>query len=204
MFCTTEAIVIHFAHVKDNSSILHVYTKEFGKLSILVYGNKHNFTRLPLNLLSVELNYQSNKTIQSAKEIHLSESNNSIYQDIKKQTIALFIAEVIYLTLTQEMKDEQIYNFLHQTIYELNKSEHPENLHIEFLITYATYLGIGIDWELNENAELKELLSAYQKNNTLTRKQRQSFLKKLCLYYEKHIDSFSMPSSLDILETVFD
>lgn len=204
MFCTTEAIVIHFAHVKDNTSVLHVYTREFGKLCLLVYGNKQNFARLPLNLLSVELNYQSNKTIQSAKEIRLSEPNNAIYQDVRKQTVALFIAEVIFLTLTQEMKDTQIYDFLRRTIDELNSTEHPENLHIEFLISYATYLGIGIDWELNENAELKTLLENYQSNNTLSRKNRQSFLRKLCLYYEKHIDSFTIPTSLDILETVFD
>ena len=79
-------------------------------------------------------------------------------------------------------------------IHHLDQDDEITNLHLHFLLEYATYLGIGIDD--TEHPDWYEAPSS--------RGERQQRLRQLCLYYSEHIEDFRSPKSLDVLMEVFD
>lgn len=200
MLSKTQAIVLHLSPYKDNSSILHLYSEEYGRISCSVFGNKYKFLKIPLNIIEVELYQKSDQSKIQLREAQLTQINNNIEQDICKQTIALFIAEILYRVLKHELKDSNLYQFLVAIINELNSTSHPENVHILFLLGFAERLGFALDYEAEENKSIVELLA----KTTLSRQERQSLLNKLCLYFEQHIEDFAMPKSLEVLQSIFD
>jgi len=192
---TTEAIVLGLRKHNDKLSVLHVYTKAEGRLNLHVYGahSKHKVRAAYQPLSVVEITYDSQptrpvSTVSTIDPIYLPEQ---IYGDIRRQTVALFVTEMLMLTLTHPMQDERMYEFLVDFVDELNRTDAPENIHIRFMLRLAEQLGIG--------TPDKEMLTVAQ-----SRAQRQQQLRQLCDYYLEHVESFTMPKSLDILTEVFD
>lgn len=192
---TTQAIVLGLKKHTDKMSLLQVYTKAEGRLALQVYGahGKHKIKAAYQPLSIVELTYtthpnRSVATVDAIDPIFLPEQ---VYTDIRRQSIALFVTEMLMLTLTHPQQDEPIYEFLDDFVHELNDDPAPENLHILFMMQLAELLGIG---------------SPEQFGNiqTPSRKTRQEILRQLCDYYLAHVDSFRLPKSLDILIEVFD
>lgn len=164
-----------------------------------VYGangkKKQRAAYQPLSL--VELTYDSRPTrsvpvLSTIDSVYLSEQT---YNDIRRQSVALFVTEVVMLTLTHPLQDEETYRFLVDFVHELNDTSAPENLHIIFLLRFAEYLGIGSPSSIVDEQTLTALVS---------RTQRQQTLRQLCDYYLTHLDSFRLPKSLEILIEVFD
>lgn len=192
---TTQAIVLGLKKHTDKMSLLQVYTKAEGRLALQVYGahGKHKIKAAYQPLSIVELTYtthpnRSVATVDAIDPIFLPEQ---VYTDIRRQSIALFVTEMLMLTLTHPQQDEPIYEFLDDFVHELNGNPAPENLHILFMMQLAELLGIGSP-EQFENIQ------------TPSRKTRQEILRQLCDYYLTHVDSFRLPKSLDILIEVFD
>jgi DNA repair protein RecO (recombination protein O) len=192
---TTEAIVLGLRKHSDKMSVLHVYTKAEGRLALHVYGahGKHKVRAAYQPLSVVEITYDSQPTrpmatVSAVDPVYLPEQ---IYGDIRRQSVALFVTEMLMLTLTHPMQDEVMYDFLVDFVNELNRTDAPENIHIRFMVRLAELLGIGTPDD--------ELLTAAQ-----SRIQRQQQLRQLCDYYLMHVESFTMPKSLDILTEVFD
>lgn len=196
---TTEAIVLGLSKHSDKISLLHVYSRTEGRLMLQVYGangkKKQRAAYQPLSL--VELTYDSQPTrsvpvLSTIDSVYLPEQT---YNDIRRQSVALFVTEVVMLTLTHPLQDEETYRFLVDFVHELNDTSAPENLHITFLLRFAEYLGIGSPSSIVDEQTLTALVS---------RTQRQQTLRQLCDYYLTHLDSFRLPKSLEILIEVFD
>ncbi len=196
MKTTTEAIVLGLHKHSDKLSMLHVYSRTEGRLTLQVYGanSKHKIRAAFQPLSVVEITYDANpvRTIPVLSAIDSVYLPEQVYNDVRKQSITLFVAEVLTLTLTHPMEDVLIYQFIDDFVHELNGNPSPENMHILFLIRLGELLGIGSPDIAEEGLSL------------LTRSQRQQMLRTLCDYYLTHLDSFRQPKSLDILIDVFD
>lgn len=196
MKTTTEAIVLGLHKHSDKLSMLHVYSRTEGRLTLQVYGanSKHKIRAAFQPLSVVEITYDANpaRTIPVLSAIDSVYLPEQVYNDVRKQSIAMFVTEVLTLTLTHPMEDVRIYQFIDDFVHELNGNPSPENMHILFLIRLGELLGIGSPDIAEEGLSL------------LTRSQRQQMLRTLCDYYLTHLDSFRQPKSLDILIEVFD
>ena len=202
---TTEAIVLGLKKHSDKMSLLQVYTKAEGRLALQLYGahGKHKIKAAYQPLSVVELTYTVNPskpfaTVDTIDPLFLPEQ---VYTDIRRQSIALFVTEMLLLTLTHPQQDEPIYEFLDDFVHELNDNPAPENLHISFMMQFAELLGIGSPAEA-----LSINLSPFTIHHSplsLSRKTRQDILRQLCNYYLDNVDSFRLPKSLDILIEVF-
>ena len=196
MKTTTEAIVLGLHKHSDKLSMLHVYSRTEGRLTLQVYGanSKHKIRAAFLPLSVVEITYDANpaRTIPVLSALDSVYLPEQVYNDVRKQSIAMFVTEVLTLTLTHPMEDVRIYQFIDDFVHELNGNPSPENMHILFLIRLGELLGIGSPDFPEEELSL------------LTRSQRQQMLRTLCDYYLTHLDSFRQPKSLDILIEVFD
>ena len=131
--------------------------------------------------------------IQTLSSASLVYTQTLLSYDVLRQCVAMFIAELLTYTLRHPMSDQPLFDWLCNCIYKLDKEEDISNLHIDFLLDYAVYLGIGIDEE--EHPEW------YSKPTT--RIERQERLRELIAYFKEHIDDLPTIKSLDVLIEVF-
>ena len=191
-----SAIVLNIARYSDTGSIVHLYTAEHGRMQYAVYGNKLKGLLRPLSVIE----YTSTRRNNAPTQMGTLSSASLLYPlqrltiDVQRQCVAMFVAEVLASTLRHPMSDQPLYEWLCEVIQHLDKDEEISNLHLRFLLDYATYLGIGID-----DTEHPEWFIA--PNN---RSERQQRLRELIAYYEEHIEDFRAPKSLEVLMEVFD
>lgn len=191
-----SAIVLNIARYSDTGSIVHLYTAEHGRMQYAVYGNKLKGVLRPLSIIE----YTSTRRNNAPTQMGTLSSASLLYPlqrltiDVQRQCVAMFVAEVLASTLRHPMTDQPLYEWLCEVIQHLDQDAEISNLHLRFLLDYATYLGIGID-----DTEHPEWFMA--PNN---RSERQQRLRELIAYYEEHIEDFRAPKSLEVLMEVFD
>lgn len=196
MLITTSAIVLNLQRRGDTSHVLHAYTRACGRINYMVYGagskKKSSAIYAPLSIVELTADIRADKPLPTIKEARLLYVPEIM--DMRRQSVALFIAEVLYHILRHPMQDEALFRFLDTTIHDLNESKDIENVHLRFLSGFANALGIGV----NEDAD--SLLLRVPKN----RKDRQSLIEEWCDYYQLHLEDFRRPKSIDVLMELFD
>lgn len=228
----TEGIVLHISRHTDRTHILHSYTQAHGRMQYLVYGlygrksQVHVAALEPLSWIGMEVQQVgSNQQIGTLKQVHPLYISKRPLSDICRKTVAIFLAEVLSRTLCLPLQDLQLFEYLKQLVQYLDTTPSPENLHLVFMLQFAQYLGFTPALEICDEVadvplgemllcqdqpfftqEEAILLRKLRKEHSLVlnRSVRQQLLRKLCSYYEFHIDGFRTPKSLDVLEEIFD
>ena len=192
MLVTTDAIVLSLQPHSDKAHVLHAYTRTGGRINYMVYGlGKKNSSGkyTPLSIVQLTTDERSIRTAQ------LTFVPATITTDPYKRTIALFMSEILHNVLRHPMEDAPMYDFLADSIRELDQTDEPQNFHLQFLVNFAAKLGFAIP----ENHTLYTI-----HNTPYTRKARQEALRALCAYFAEHVDTWESPKSLDVLMEVFD
>ena len=158
-----------------------------------------NALLMPLALLDIEAVHQENRDIQQLKEWRLAYVASATADDIRRQSIAMFIAEILYRTLVHPLPDSILFDLITETILALNMREDPQNVHLEFLYAFIDCLGFGIDMKQQENQVFAPLLS----HHVISQQQRREMLRHFMTYYEAHLPDFKLPKSLDVMMEVF-
>lgn len=192
MLCTSDAIVLSLQPYSDKARILHAYTRTGGRVNYKVYGlgKRHAvglYTPLSLLQITAEFPVSGLPTVREVSVLAQQQANSN--QSIYKQTIRLFIAEVLYHVLRHPMADEPMWDYIAEAIQALERSDTPENFHLEFLIGLAAKLGFAME---------------HQPAMPTTRTERQKVLRALCAYFEEYVETWQTPKSLNILMEVFD
>lgn len=192
----SSAIVLSLTKYSDTGNIAHLYTAEHGRMQYAIYGNKYKGILRPLSIVEFTATRRNNAPNQLAtlSNCQLSFVNSRLSTDVQRQCVAMFIAEILIVTLRHPMSDKPLFDWLCELVKHLDTDTDIRNLHLHFLIEYANHLGIGIDD--TEHPEWYELPAS--------RKERQQRLREICAYYEEHIEDFRQPKSLDVLMEVFD
>ena len=190
------AIVLSLTKYSDTGSIAHLYTAEQGRMQYAVYGNKYKGILRPLSIVEFTTTKRKNAPQQMSRlsSASLLYTPQLLAIDVRRQCVAMFIAEILSTTLRHPMSDQPLFDWLCEVIQHLDTDADISNLHLHFLIEYATHLGIGID-----DTEHPDWYQA-----PTSRQERQQRLRALCLYYSEHIEEFTTPKSLDVLMEVFD
>lgn len=189
------AIVLTTNKYSDTGSIVHLYTPDQGRVQCVVYGNKLKGVLRPLSIIEYSSSRRNNAPLQmqTLSSVSLVYTPTLLSYDVLRQCVAMFIAELLTYTLRHPMSDQPLFDWLCNCIYKLDKEEDISNVHIEFLLDYAVYLGIGIDEE-----EHPEWYS-----EPTSRMERQERLRELIAYFQEHIDDLPTIKSLDVLIEVF-
>jgi len=150
MLVKTEAILLHHVRYSDNSLIAHFYTREYGRLSVMVKGisSKKRSTKFsyfqPLNMFRLELYHYENRELNNLKELSLSFIPKNIPGDIYRGTITLFISELLYSVIKEEDVNRLLYGFIESSVMSLDEmTEGISNFHLWFLVAFTDYTGIG-------------------------------------------------------------
>jgi DNA repair protein RecO (recombination protein O) len=148
MIHKTKGIVLHYIKYGETSIIAHIYTRDFGRQSYIVQGvrkkratlNRNLFS--PLMILNMEVYHKDKRDLQRIKEVSPIIYFNTIPFNIKKSTIAVFIAEMLSLSLKEEVANNTLFDFLTNAIQILDTENNGYVLfHHLFLIQLTKHLG---------------------------------------------------------------
>lgn len=192
MLHTIDAIVLSLQPHSDKAHLLHAYTRASGRVNYMVYGLGRKNTAGKYSPLSILQITADDKSVRNAQLTYVPAT---LTTDPYKRTVALFLSEVLYHVLRHPMNDEPMWDFIAQAIVELDRTDSPNDFHIQFLIAFAAKLGFAIP----ENHTLYTLHPTPP-----SRKTRQEALRALCTYMEEHVETWKTPKSLDVLIEVFD
>jgi DNA repair protein RecO (recombination protein O) len=161
----TTGIILHTLKYSDSASIVTVFTKDFGKVSYMVYGvnRKKSVCRAgflqALSIVRMDVIHYTGKEIHQIKEIHVEFSAKSIPYDPIKNALALFIAELLYRNVKETETNEKLYTFLEKSIEIFDKCDAGiANFHLVFLVKLSSYLGFQPSQE-NEKLEFFDMLN---------------------------------------------
>jgi len=148
MIENTKGVVLRTIKYSETSIIAQIYTQVFGLESFMINGvrqtkAKHARALLqPLSLLEMVVYYKANRDIQRMKEYKSAYVFQSVPFDTVKSVLALFMAEVLYKSVKEEVSNKELFEFIEQCIQQLDQQT--EGLAYQpllFLIRLSHYLG---------------------------------------------------------------
>ncbi|HEX2920971.1 MAG TPA: DNA repair protein RecO [Bacteroidales bacterium] len=144
----TRGIVLHQVKFTDSGIIVHFFTREFGRISILVKGmrkkksGKSPSLFQPLSILDLEFYNKASREVQLLKESSSATALYSIHADIKKSVVALFLGEVLSSVLFEENPHPALFDYIEKSVIWFDENnEKYSNFHISFLCGLSSFLG---------------------------------------------------------------
>jgi len=234
----TKAIVLSSLKYGDTSLIVSCFTLHEGVKSYLIRGvlkaKKGKIKAAyfqPLTQINIEANHNNKGNLNSLKEVHVINPYKNIYSNIFKQTIVLFLSEILSSSIQEEEENIPLFSFIETSLIWLDTHDKISNFHLLFMLNLSKYLGFYPDLSGVENQYFnlvdggftastleKEVIHGddlYQFKKLLgtnfdtvetvkfSKKERQQVLSIIIRYFELHLDGFRNPKSLGVLETVF-
>lgn len=233
----TKALVLNALKFSDTSLIVKCFTEEEGVKSYLLRGVlKSKKGKLkpayfqPLTQLQITASHSNKNTLNSIKEAQVVHHYETIYTSIVKQSIVLFLSEILSGIIKEEEENRQLFEYLEAGLIWLDTHDSIANFHLLFLLNLTRFLGFYPDVQQgtvgfsllegrftntlidkttisgDELISFKKLLGinfdAIHKIS-FNKKERQRVLQIIIRYFELHLDGFKKPKSLSVLETVF-
>jgi len=184
----------------------------------------------PLTQLSIIAKHQEKRNLQTLSEAKVIHSYETIYTSVVKQSIVLFISEILTSAIQEEENNDLLYDFLKNSFIWFDSHHQISNFHLLFLMNLTKFLGFYPD--LSESQKdgfhLREgLFTNHQGTDIIkgikliqfkrllgtkfddieeinfSKTERQQLLQIIIRYFELHLGGFRMPKSLAVLETVF-
>ncbi len=132
----------------DNSRIVSIFTKEFGKKDFIVFFGKSKNSKAKLKLLQplFKLNivfYTKTKgSLHKIKSLQIAEVFNGIHSDVAKFPAVFLIAEILNKILHTDFQDVRLFDFLDNSLKVLDlTSGINENFNLVFLTKLTKFLG---------------------------------------------------------------
>jgi len=236
---STKAIVLSAIKYSDSSLIVKCYTEHLGVKTYLIRGvlkSRKGAIKAayfqPLTLLTIEANHKQKSNLHSLKEVHVFHAYTSIHTDIVKQSIVLFLSEILSSSIQEEEENSVLYEYVETALIWLDTHDKIANFHLLFLLNLTKYLGFYPDLFNQETASSFNLFEGSFSNTStdkncivhhhlflfkrllginfdaiedvlFSKQDRQALLQIIIRYFEFHLDGFRKPKSLTILETVF-
>ncbi len=153
---TTKAIVLSSLKFSDTSLIVKCYTEEEGLKSYLIRGilkpKKGGLKAAhfqPLTQLNIVANHNTKSTLNSIKEVQVLYPYKTIHSDIVKQSVVLFLSEMLSNSIQEEEQNTNLYNYLETAFIWLDAHDKISNFHLLFLLNLTSFLGFYPDTSEN-------------------------------------------------------
>lgn len=237
MLQKTKGIVLNYTRYGDSSIIAHIYTDNYGRQSFICSGIKGKKSKnklvyfQPLSIVEMDVYAKQKNEIFRIKEIKYDHPLFNISGNIKKSTIALFLAEVLYKTLHESEPNSALFSFLNTSIQFLdNMDEGTSNFHLVFMIQLSKHLGIFPQADFDDitgvvtdkkidNAEryfnafptkIKSSIAAIYKgsfqnikNLQFNHSERLEILNLLIEFYQLHFNTIENIKSIEVFQELF-
>jgi DNA repair protein RecO (recombination protein O) len=234
----TKAIVLSSLKYGDSSLIVKCFTLNDGLKSYLIRGvlkSKKGKIKpayfQPLSQLTLQANHNNKGKLNSIKEVQVLNPYNSIYSSIIKQTIVLFLSEILSNCIQEEEENIALFSYIETSLIWLDTHDKIANFHLLFLLNLTKFLGFYPDLTYKDTSYFnlvegnftdttfeKEVISGEElvqfkkllgtnfdtiESIKFSKRERQQILGVIIRYFELHLEGFRNPKSLGVLETVF-
>jgi DNA repair protein RecO (recombination protein O) len=164
MLSKTRGIVLNYIKYSESSIIVKIYTENFGLQSFLIRSSRSKKSRIkagifqPLVLLEFVAEHKKKSKLHTIKEITHCVQFSGISSDIRKSSIAIFIAEILNKSIREEEQNKDLFGFLFDTIQFLDKKEgRISEFHLYFLLDLTKFLGFYPQDDYGENRSIFNL-----------------------------------------------
>lgn len=157
MLHKTKGLVLRSVKYGDTSMIVSIYTELFGLQSYMVNGVRSSSSKQPYranmfqpsSILDLVVYHNERSNLQRIKEFKWAVVYGDLYQNIHKNTVALFMSEVIQKCLTQPEANPDLYHFLEDAFIHLDRST--GMVTANFPLYFLTHLAYFFGFRLNDN-----------------------------------------------------
>ena len=235
-----RGIVLHTLKYGDTSMVAYLLTDVGGRRSYMVQGVRSRSGRgsklalfQPMFPVEFEGLESPRQQMDRFKEVRAGFVLQSLPFDVRKSTMALFMAEVLYRLVRESEPNRPLFDFVWGSAEALDAmDEGVPNFHLWFLANLSRLLGFrpgndytpGAWFDIREGSFTPlrpshgEVLSAddarilhdllecdvrYIAEIGLNRRQRVAYLDALLVYYGYHLDAIHAVQSVRILQEVF-
>ncbi len=235
---TTKAIVLTSLKYGDNSLISKTLTEKSGVQSFMLKGvlkNRKGRLKMalfqPLTQLEIVAKTSTSGSLGYIREASISYGYQSLYSDLRKAAVALFLAEVLSQCLRESEVEPRLFQYVETTLQWFDQQEEMANFHIRFLMGLTRHLGFFPDLTSAEGSYFDLVEGAFCLNPSwnpcfggpelepfkillgmnfdaihsvkLNQQQRKILLENMIRYFEIHLHGFKKPKSLEVLDEVF-
>ena len=241
MLIETDAVVISTFKYSESSLIARCYCKELGLKSFMLKGilsskkgplKKSLFQPLSIINIITHVKNEDIEVLHFIKEAKVQFPLIEIPSDIKKNTVALFLSEVISRVITEEgTPNSALFHFIQKNIVFLEEKGFSPLFHLKFMMDLSHHLGF-----YPNQSDLKEdffnlesgcfcssspsnyviggdLVIAFKKllgtnfealnDLTIPNSLRVKVLSVLIDYFNLHLQGFGKIKSVEILHEIF-
>ncbi len=212
----TGLIILHTTKFGESSIVIHTLSKKYGRRSFLVRGvgkKAHTALFQPLSILEAEIRESTKSKLYTATSLTALYPLYGIRNNIFKNTMTMFMAEVLYRTVKDGSDEQGLYEWCEKNILLLDVMEQDfSNFHIRFLLEFAIALGFRPETEdlspfIGEHLETAErfIHSTFAESMLipLSGKTRNEMAENILRYIEFHTESAINVNSLKVLRELF-
>lgn len=194
MLHKTQAIVLGVAKYSDTYSIVHTFTRDFGRVSYLLpktHGKKSKIKTslfFPLSVLNVEVEHLPLREIQRLKDAERLFPLHSICTDVNKVSLSFFLSEFLSRVLRETNDNGVLFDYLCHSVAFLEATHKvPANFHLAFMMGLTRFLGIYPNMEKYTTEAYFDLLNAEFVDHTPLHKHFLSKKQSVYLCYFRRI-----------------
>ncbi|MDD3107898.1 MAG: DNA repair protein RecO [Alistipes sp.] len=234
-----RAIVLHTLKYGESAMVAYLLTDRYGRMNYMVQGvhgkrggNKAALFQ-PMFLVEFEGVEQPHARMHRIREVRSLYPLRTLPFDVRKSTISLFMAEVLYRLIRESEANQPLFDFVLRAVVALDRMEEGvSNFHLWFMVQLSSFLGfypgnepMARGWfDIRggvftsslpshgmvmdpESSMLLGTLMAYDpdrlKEIALGHGQRSAFLEAMLLFFGYHLDAIHKVQSIAILREVF-
>lgn len=154
---TTKAIILRTVKYGETSLVVSAYTELFGIQSYLVNGvrtsskkgaGKANLFQ-PGSILELIVYHNELKNLQRIKEFKWSYLYQQVLSDVIKNSIVLFMVELIQKCIKQPETNADLFNFIEESLIQADKSN--QQVTANFPLYFAIHLAAFFGFQLQDN-----------------------------------------------------
>lgn len=153
MLHSTEGLVIRSVRYGESSVITTIFTELFGIQSYIVNGVRGASAKRargnllqPGNLLELVAYHRDQQHLQRISEFRLAHIYRSIQLDVVKNTVALYLIELLQQALRQPEAQPELFAFVKDSFLLLDENDRiGANLPLFFTLRLGRLLGFGLD-----------------------------------------------------------
>jgi len=156
---STKGIVLRCIRYGETSLICSVYTELFGLQSYLIKGVRSSKARhqkaallFPMSILELEVYHHPQKNLQFVREYRPEYIYKNLQDDVVKNSVAIFAAEVSQQLVADQDPDQYFFNFLNYFLIQLDEAVKGSfaNYPLYFLIHAARIAGFRLSGSYSE------------------------------------------------------
>jgi DNA repair protein RecO (recombination protein O) len=194
MIVETDAIVLHTRKYSDSSKIVELYSKEFGKISILAkgaYSIKSKFVGClePLSIIHISFYKKVGTELYLLKTSELLIPLNQIHKTSNTLITGLTIAEFISYTQNECPNSADLYNKFTTFLYKINEhSERSFGIAIQFLIFLTDNMGFSVLVSKDiYGKKINNLISENDLQNVMNTDKYIDFINSFAHFFSNHL-----------------